>query len=157
MEVFLGIPAADGVGIGTAFVIPDPVKRAISQHHIKIDQLNDGWSRFEYASQNVIFELNSYLDSLSRTDPKDKIQREVFETYILMLEDPVFLKETREFYEKELFNIEYSLNFKAEEYAQRLRQSGADHTHRAFRRELHRALEGRLRRVLGDRPGRRCR
>ncbi|MBR5032767.1 MAG: phosphoenolpyruvate--protein phosphotransferase, partial [Treponema sp.] len=80
MEVFLGIPAADGVGIGTAFVIPDPVKRAITQHHIKIDQLNDGWSRFEYASQNVIFELNSYLDSLSRTDPKDKIQREVFET-----------------------------------------------------------------------------
>ena len=109
MEVFLGIPAADGVGIGTAFVIPDPVKRAITQHHIKIDQLNEGWSRFEYASQNVIFELNSYLDSLSRTDPKDKIQREVFETYILMLEDPVFLKETREFYEKELFTLNVPL------------------------------------------------
>ena len=39
MEVFLGIPAADGIGIGTAFVIPDPVKRAITQHHIKIDQV----------------------------------------------------------------------------------------------------------------------
>ena len=127
MEVFLGIPAADGIGIGTAFVIPDPVKRAISQHHIKIDQLNEGWTRFEFASQNVIFELSKHLDSLSRTDPKDKIQREVFETYILMLEDPVFLKETREFYEKELFNIEYSLNFKAEEYAQRLRQSGNEY------------------------------
>ncbi|MBR5401396.1 MAG: phosphoenolpyruvate--protein phosphotransferase [Treponema sp.] len=127
MEVFLGIPAADGIGIGTAFVIPDPVKRAISQHHIKIDQLNDGWNRFENASQSVIFELTNYLESLSKTDAKDKIQREVFETYILMLEDPVFLKETREFYEKELFNIEYSLNFKAEEYAQRLRQSGNDY------------------------------
>ena len=127
MEVFLGIPAADGIGIGTAFVIPDPVKRAISQHHIKIDQINDGWKRFEYASQSVIFELSNYLDSLSRTDPKDKIQREVFETYILMLEDPVFLKETRDFYEKELFNIEYSLSFKAEEYAQRLRQSGNEY------------------------------
>ena len=127
MEVFLGIPAADGIGIGTAFVIPDPVKRAISQHHIKIDQLNDGWNRFENASQSVIFELTNHLESLSKTDVKDKIQREVFETYILMLEDPVFLKETREFYEKELFNIEYSLNFKAEEYAQRLRQSGNDY------------------------------
>ncbi|MBO4533649.1 MAG: phosphoenolpyruvate--protein phosphotransferase [Treponema sp.] len=127
MEVFLGIPAADGIGIGTAFVIPDPVKRAISQHHIKIDQINDGWKRFEYASQSVVFELTNYLESLSKTDPKDKIQREVFETYILMLEDPVFLKETREFYEKELFNIEYSLNFKAEEYAQRLRQSGNEY------------------------------
>jgi len=127
MEVFLGIPAADGIGIGTAFVIPDPVKRAISQHHIKIDQLNDGWNRFEYASQSVVFELTNYLESLSKTDPKDKIQREVFETYILMLEDPVFLKETRDFYEKELFNIEYSLSFKAEEYAQRLRQSGNEY------------------------------
>ena len=55
MEVFLGIPAADGIGIGTAFVIPDPVKRAISHHHIKIDQINDGWKRFEYASQSVVF------------------------------------------------------------------------------------------------------
>ena len=127
MEVFLGTPAAEGIGIGTAFVIPEPVKRAISQHHIKIDQLNTGWSRFENASQSVIFELTNYLESLSKTDPKDKIQREVFETYILMLEDPVFLKETREFYEKELFNIEYSLSFKAEEYAQRLRQSGNDY------------------------------
>ena len=127
MEVFLGIPAADGIGIGTAFVIPDPVKRAISQHHIKIDQLNAGWNRFEHASQSVVFELTNHLDSLSKTDPKDKIQREVFETYILMLEDPVFLRETREFYEKELFNIEYSLNFKAEEYAQRLRQSGNEY------------------------------
>ena len=130
MEVFLGIPAADGVGIGTAFVIPDPVKRAISQHHIKIDQLNDGWNRFEYASQNVIFELSSYLDSLSRTDPKDKIQREVFETYILMLGDPVFSKELRDFYEAELFNIEYTVEQKAEEYREAMKLLRKDYPYR---------------------------
>ena len=57
MEVFLGISATDGVGIGTAFVIPDPVKRAIPQHRIKIDQLNKGWTRFENAIQAVTLDI----------------------------------------------------------------------------------------------------
>ena len=127
MEVFLGVPAADGTGIGTAFVIPDAVKRAIPQHRIKIDQTNRGWERFELASQSVIQDITEQLELLSKTDAKDKIQREVYETYILMLEDPVFNKELKDFYQRELFNIEYSVNFKAEEYAARLRQSGNDY------------------------------
>ena len=85
MEVFLGIPAADGTGIGSEFVIPDPVKRAIPQHHIKIDQTKKGWCRFEAAVETVTLELSEHLDSLSKTDPRDKAQREVFETYILIL------------------------------------------------------------------------
>ncbi|MCI5518965.1 MAG: phosphoenolpyruvate--protein phosphotransferase [Treponema sp.] len=124
MEVFLGIPAADGIGIGTAFVIPDPVKRAIPQHHIKIDQVTNEWTRYEAAVQSVTLEISEHLDSLSKTDPKDKAQREVFETYILMLSDPVFTKEVKDFFEKELFNIEYTIQFKAEEYATKLRQAG---------------------------------
>lgn len=124
MEVFLGIPAADGTGIGTAFVIPDPVKRAIPQHHINIDQINKGWSRFEAAVQTVTLGLSEHLDSLSKTSERDRAQREVFETYILMLEDPVFKQEVRDFYENQLFNIEYTVQFKAEEYAAKLRQAG---------------------------------
>lgn len=124
MEVFLGIPAADGTGIGTAFVIPDLVKRAIPQHHIKIDQTIRGWTRFQNAVQAVTLQLNMHLDSLSKTDAKDKVQREVFETYILMLEDPVFTQEIKEFYEQELFNIEYTVQFKANEYATKLQQAG---------------------------------
>lgn len=124
MEVFLGIPAADGTGIGTAFVIPDPVKRAIPQHHINIDQINRGWSRFEAAVQTVTLGLSEHLDSLSKTNERDRAQREVFETYILMLEDPVFKQEVRDFYENQLFNIEYTVQFKAEEYAAKLRQTG---------------------------------
>lgn len=124
MKVFLGIPAADGTGIGTAFVIPDPVKRAIPQHHINIDQINRGWSRFEAAVQTVTLGLSEHLDSLSKTNERDRAQREVFETYILMLEDPVFKQEVRDFYENQLFNIEYTVQFKAEEYAAKLRQAG---------------------------------
>lgn len=124
MEVILGIPAVDGTGIGTAYVIPDPVKRAIPQHHIKIEQINKGWNRFLDAVEIVTVRLGEQLEGLSRTNKKDKVQREVFETYILMLEDPVFRKELRDFYEKELFNIEYSVQFKADEYAQKLKQAG---------------------------------
>ena len=127
MEVFLGISAAEGTGIGTAFVIPDPVKRIIPQHHISIEQLSKGWSRFTMAVNDVTTRLSDSLNSLSKTNPKDNAQREVFETYILMLGDPVFTKELQDFYNKELFNIEYSVNFKAEEYATRLRQSGNDY------------------------------
>ncbi len=127
MEVFLGIPAADGTGIGTAFVIPDPVKRAIPQHHISIEQINRGWSRFENAVQAVTAELSDHLDSLSKTDERDKAQREIFETYILMLADPVFNKEVKDFYSTELFNIEYTVQYKSEEYANRLRQSGNEY------------------------------
>lgn len=124
MEVFLGLPAADGVGIGTAFVIPEPVKRAIPRHRIKIDEVNQGWARFQAAVQSVTLELSSHLETLSKTDERDKAQREVFETYILMLDDPVFSKEVQVFYEEELFNIEYTVEMKAEEYASRLRQAG---------------------------------
>ena len=127
MEVFLGISATDGVGIGTAFVIPDPVKRAIPQHRIKIDQLNKGWTRFENAIQAVTLDIADHLDTLSPTDEQDKIQKEVFETYILMLGDPVFLKEVKSFYEEEQFNIEYAVQSKAEEYAARLRNAGNDY------------------------------
>ena len=100
MEVILGIPAVDGTGIGTAYVIPDPVKRAIPQHHIKIEQINKGWNRFLDAVEIVTVRLGEQLEGLSRTNKKDKVQREVFETYILMLEDPVFRKELHDFYEK---------------------------------------------------------
>jgi phosphoenolpyruvate-protein phosphotransferase (PTS system enzyme I) len=121
MEVFLGIPAAEGTGIGTAFVIPDAVQRAIPQHHIKIDELNEGWLQFEAAVQTVTLSLTDHLNTLSKNSEQDKIQREIFETYILMLCDPVFKKEVKDYYEKELYNIEYTIQTKAEEYAKKLR------------------------------------
>lgn len=124
MEVFLGVSAVDGSGIGTAFVIPEPVKRAIPQHRISIDELNEGWNRFELAVQTVTLQLSEHLESLSKTSNKDKAQREVYETYILMLGDPVFIKEVKDFYQKELFNIEYTVQLKSEEYASKLRQAG---------------------------------
>ncbi len=120
METFFGLSASSETGIGTAFIIPETIKPSILNHRIEKDFLENGWNRFLNAKQAVSEHILNLLNSLSKTDEKDKIQREIFETYILMLEDAVFIKELKEFYEKELFNITYSVDFKSKEYADKL-------------------------------------
>lgn len=126
MEVFLGVSAADGAGIGSAFLIPDQIKRAIPQTKISKEEIEEGWERFTSAKTAVAEDITEKLSKLP-ADKSTAIQREIFEAYILMLNDPVFLKEVRTEYETTLFNIEYTLNFKSEEYASRLRSAGNDY------------------------------
>lgn len=126
MEVFLGVSAADGAGIGSAFLIPDQIKRAIPQTKISKEDIEEGWERFTSAKTAVAEDITEKLSKLP-VDKSTAIQREIFEAYILMLNDPVFLREVRTEYETTLFNIEYTLNFKSEEYAARLRNSGNDY------------------------------
>ena len=123
MEVFFGISAADGAGIGSAFVIPEQVKRIISQNTISEDEIFDEWQRFENAVKIVSDDISEQLSKLPKTKA-NAIQREIFEAYLLMLSDPVFTDEVRNEFEDELCNVEYALHFKAEEYADRLRSSG---------------------------------
>lgn len=126
MEVFLGVSAADGAGIGSAFLIPDQIKRAIPQTKISKEEIEEGWERFTSAKTAVAEDITEKLSKLP-AGKSTAIQREIFEAYILMLNDPVFLKEVRTEYETTLFNIEYTLNFKSEEYAERLRNAGNDY------------------------------
>lgn len=126
MEVFLGVSAADGAGIGSAFLIPDQIKRAIPQTKISKEDIEEGWERFTSAKTAVAEDITEKLSKLP-VDKSTAIQREIFEAYILMLNDPVFLREVRTEYETTLFNIEYTLNFKSEEYASRLRNAGNDY------------------------------
>ena len=126
MEVFLGVSAADGAGIGSAFLIPDQIKRAIPQTKISKEDIEEGWERFTSAKTAVAEDITEKLSKLPASK-STAIQREIFEAYILMLNDPVFLREVRTEYETTLFNIEYTLNFKSEEYAARLRNAGNDY------------------------------
>ena len=126
MEVFLGVSAADGAGIGSAFLIPDQIKRAIPQTKISKEDIEEGWERFTSAKTAVAEDITEKLSKLPASK-STAIQREIFEAYILILNDPVFLKEVRTEYETTLFNIEYTLNFKSEEYAARLRNAGNDY------------------------------
>jgi phosphotransferase system enzyme I (PtsI) len=123
MNIVLGISAAGGMGIGTAFVVPDAVKRVIPQNHITAADHLVEWSRFENAVTHITEQISTQLASVK----DDKVQKEIFETYLLMLSDPEFTKDVKsDFYAGDL-NIEYVLNQKTEEYADKLRNSGNEY------------------------------
>lgn len=123
MNVILGISAAGGVGIGPAFVVPEAEERIIPKTKITAEKTFAGWKRFEKAVEKVQGQIAKHLETL---DPKS-LQCVIFETYQLMLADPVFLAEVKQSFETNLYNIEYSLNEKVVEYADRLRNSGNDY------------------------------
>lgn len=151
MEVFQGISAADGTGIGKAFVIPDTDKRTIPQTRISKEDAAAEWRRFEEASRSVSEEISAQLAGLSEKNKSGSVQKEIFETYLLMLNDPVFLKELRDELEEKLYSMEYTLSYKSEEYAARLRAAGNEYF--AARADDITDVFGRvLDRLLGVRP-----
>lgn len=123
MNVILGISAASGLGIGPAFVVPEDTERIIPKEKITPAKVASGWKKFEQAVEKIQASIAKSLDSLE----KDNLHRVIFETYQLMLADPVFLQELREAYEEQKYNIEYVLNKKVIEYADRLRNSGNEY------------------------------
>ena len=127
MNIFLGISASTGINTGKAFVIPEPVQRIIPQFPVSSQDVEKEWNRFTRAKDKISEKIKRQLDSLSNDSKQDKIQRELFETYLLMLDDPVFLEELKTELEGNPFNIEYILDIKTEEYAGRLRNSGNDY------------------------------
>lgn len=126
MEVLFGSKATDGYCIGKAFVIPEPVKRVFSPAKIKKTDADFGWQKFLTAKDVVHIDITQKLSKLPNTK-SNEIQREIFEAYLLMLDDVFFIGEIKEFYEKNLFNIEYTLNVKTQEYASKLKDSGNDY------------------------------
>ena len=90
MEVFLGIPAAPGTGIGKAFIIPEEIKRVVPQVKVSETEILDGCARFFNALKKVSSDISSQL-SLLKDKKQNAVQREIFETYLMMLQDPVFL------------------------------------------------------------------
>lgn len=123
MDVFLGISASGGIGIGTAFVIPEAVQRTIPQTRITAEQHEAQWKRFQTALQNVSVQISN--DLLAVKD--DPVQYGIFETYVLMLNDPEFLGDVEKSFKEGDRPIAFVLNQKTEEYADRLRKSGNEY------------------------------
>ncbi|MBQ8680798.1 MAG: phosphoenolpyruvate--protein phosphotransferase [Treponema sp.] len=120
MNVLLGLSASNGIGIGKAFVVPESEKRVISSKKIKAEDKPKQLERFERSLAKVTGQIASQLDAVKG----DKVQSEIFETYFLMLNDPEFLGDVRKSFEASNHSIEYILNQKTEDYADRLRSSG---------------------------------
>ena len=123
MNVILGISAAGKIGIGKAFILPEQEERKIPCRKISQEEISSEWNRFTEARQAVIEELNSHLQ-----DPNNsKEQKDLLETYLLMIQDPVFTKELQDSFEKQNYNIEHILFKKVQDYAEMLRNSNNDY------------------------------
>ncbi len=120
MNLLLGLSASGGIGIGKAFVIPESEERIISSKKIKPEEKQAHLARFERSLKKVVAQISEQLESVKG----DKVQSEIFETYYLMLNDPEFLGDVRKTFEASDYSIEYVLNQKTEDYADRLRSSG---------------------------------
>ncbi len=123
MKIIQGVSASSGIGIGKVFIIPDTQKRIIPQRAILQDEIDDGWKRFCNAVKTVQLHITVSIGELL----KDDLQRIIFETYQLMLDDPVFIQQVRTAYEKDLLNIEHILDREVKAYADRLRTSGNEY------------------------------
>lgn len=115
MEVFKGICASAGIGIGQAFVVPVAAARHIPQHVIEKDELEAEWDRLLSAVQEVRLGIQ---DKMKYADSK---QSEILQTYIVMLEDAEFFKQIKEQLFDVAMNIEFVLNEKVTEMADMLR------------------------------------
>lgn len=123
MKILQGVSASSGIGIGKVFVIPDTEKRIIPERTIGEDEVEGGWRRFCNAVKTVQLRITESIGELL----KDDLQRIIFETYQLMLDDPVFVQQLRTVYEREMLNIEFILNREVLGYADRLRTSGNEY------------------------------
>lgn len=123
MNVILGISAAAGIGVGKAFILPEERKREIPKHKIKTEQIDSEWKRFEEACAKVQETIKGHLENAG----SNATQKEIIETYELMLADTTFMMEVKNHLEKRMYNIEAVLAHKVHEYADRLRSSGNDY------------------------------
>lgn len=125
MDIYFGTAVSPGIGGGKAFVIPEQVHRVIPQNTITAQDVDTEWLRYTYARDTVAKQIRGQLEKIDSIN--DKIQKEIFETYSLMLTDPVFNTDVNNSLKERLFNIEFVLNAKAEEYANKLINSGNDY------------------------------
>ena len=126
MKIFLGIPAADGIGLGEAFVIPETTKKTVPQKTIREEEKDAGWQRFLSSVRAVTEKLGDELERLPK-NAVNKTQRDLLEAYTLMLGDPIFAAELKDSYEKSNVNIEHVIDVKASEYAEKLRNAGDEY------------------------------
>lgn len=123
MNVFLGTSASAGIGIGKAFVVPEQEKRIIPRRKISDKEHKAQWASFEHSLANVTNDISQKIEASTG----DKLQKQLYETYFLMLNDPEFLKELNTAFHAHSLNIEFVLDRQTEKYANKLRSSGNDY------------------------------
>ncbi len=123
MNLFLGTSASSGIGIGRAFVVPETQKRVIPQNTILPGDRQNELARLDCSLATVVTQIAAQMDAVS----DNKAQKEIFETYFLMLNDPEFIGSVKKAFSNSDKNIAWVLNQKTEESASLLLNSGNEY------------------------------
>ena len=123
MNILFGTAAAKGMGIGKAYVLPEAQERVIPRRTIDDDEVAVEQKRFRDACTQIYGQIDSNL----KTKQQNDLQNVIFETYLLMLTDPVFTQEVSDGVSEQHQNVEAVLEEKMKQYADRLRNSGNDY------------------------------
>ena len=120
MKTYSGIPVSSGIGIGSVRIIE---KKEITVSRLKISatEKQHEWEKFENARNASIEALSAQMVNA------DKEQIDIFQTHLMMLADPEFIKEVKTEFDSGEYNIEYVLEKKVKEFSERLRSSGIEY------------------------------
>ena len=120
MKTYSGIPVSSGIGIGSVRIIENK-EITVSRLKISATEKQHEWEKFENAR-------NASIDALSaQMANADKEQTDIFQTHLMMLADPEFIKEVKTEFDSGEYNIEYVLDKKVKEFSERLRSSGIEY------------------------------
>lgn len=120
MKVCSGIPVSSGIGIGSVHFIENK-EITVSRIKISANIKQHEWEKFENARNASIDALSSQMANAEGE------QAEIFQTHLMMLADPEFIKEVKTEFDNGEYNIEYVLDKKVKEFSERLRSSGIEY------------------------------
>ncbi len=118
MNIFHGIPASWGIGIGPARIIKETLSEKFPVYEISASDVQAEWNRFLKAVESAKKDISALEESAS---PDEKL---IFQSHNLMLSDPEVLKAIRERLETQLQNVEKIVFDLSREYSNILANSG---------------------------------
>jgi phosphotransferase system enzyme I (PtsI) len=122
MKRLNGIPVSEGLVIGTALVYADAELPDIPRYTVSAERLDDEWRRFQNARADTVQAMRDSLKRSRRGMNADQIA--IFETHLLMLEDPEFQEQLKTRLERDRQNIEWVVWEVSGEMSAKLRAVG---------------------------------
>ncbi len=116
-----GIPASPGIAIGRAFLFLND-KPSIPEYSIPEEEVDREYKRFQEAVDKAEKEIQGL--KFSSNTAKLEIESRFLDAHLLILKDPVFLKEIKNRLQNEKKNIEWILYSESEGYIKELQSVG---------------------------------
>ncbi|MCR4938606.1 MAG: phosphoenolpyruvate--protein phosphotransferase [Treponemataceae bacterium] len=120
MKTYSGIPVSSGIGIGNVQIVENE-EIVVPDYKVAVSEKQENWEKFEQSCSKSINYLSEQMTKA------DKEQSDIFQTHLMMLSDPEFIKEVKAAFDEDEYCIEFILNKKVKEFAERLKTSGNDY------------------------------